>query len=322
VTLWIRGDGFLFSPQIIVNGSSVSSELLEASGNGARVTAQSNGYQTDDSFFEEMKAVLPLLGGTKESPILLFVDGHGSRLQRRVIELLKQNWVYCIISPSHTSMVHQPLDNGVNASFQVIYNQLYTAMMNIKHSKITDAECARNIVLAIGQLQSSSVLRHAWKVVGLPQGTVAPATLEPSVFTIGIPYRDPSLPSVNAALIKHLFSPPNLILPPGSPCTIPDPSSRVAGLLDAARHYRDALAQANSSSFSSSSSSGSRLTYFLQQLPKDVTTMHRYMYTCARNGPLQTFASLTHEETTAAAEQIEGDFNSTTPGCSAEHRYW
>jgi hypothetical protein len=52
-------DGVLLPPQIISQGVTVSSDILERLQDGASVTAQPKGFQTDESFLEEIKRVAP-----------------------------------------------------------------------------------------------------------------------------------------------------------------------------------------------------------------------------------------------------------------------
>ena len=53
-----------------------------------------------------------------DEPVLLVVDGHGSREQGSVMELFKANNVHVLVIPAHTSHILQPLDLGVNKVFK------------------------------------------------------------------------------------------------------------------------------------------------------------------------------------------------------------
>lgn len=49
--------------------------------------------------------------------VLLLLDGHASHWSYEVLEYLRVNNVYCLISPPHASIWAQDNDAGVNASF-------------------------------------------------------------------------------------------------------------------------------------------------------------------------------------------------------------
>ena len=59
--------------------------------------------------------------GLQNTPILLVLDGHSSRLSLPVIRLCKQLKVMVLILPSHTSSFTQPLDRGPNGVLKQVY---------------------------------------------------------------------------------------------------------------------------------------------------------------------------------------------------------
>jgi hypothetical protein len=52
----------------------------------------------------------------EKEPVILFLDGHSSRWCLPALKYLQENGVHLFFFPSHTSIITQPNDNGVNAS--------------------------------------------------------------------------------------------------------------------------------------------------------------------------------------------------------------
>jgi len=78
VHMFIRANGVMdIPPLVIMRGDSISSDILEA------------------------------IVGTNIQVTATLID--------KVIELCRKNHTYFVLQPSHTSMIHQPLDNGINA---------------------------------------------------------------------------------------------------------------------------------------------------------------------------------------------------------------
>ena len=67
---------------------------------------------------------LPVDQGKGKMPVFLFVDGHTSRWSYEGLTLLKENNVYVICLPSHSTIFSQPNDAGVNASFKAVFGQI------------------------------------------------------------------------------------------------------------------------------------------------------------------------------------------------------
>ena len=93
-----------------------------------RVVCGSSSWQTRQTF-EEMMANYYLpemvhrreLLDMKDTPILLLLDGHSSRLSLPVIRLCRKLNVMMLILPSHTSSFTEPLDRGPNGVLKQVY---------------------------------------------------------------------------------------------------------------------------------------------------------------------------------------------------------
>ena len=131
VHLYVRANGQLLSPLVILPGLSVNVNIINLFNktNGV-ITATETAYQTEDTFYEDLKQILPLIGATESAPGILDLDGHITPLQSRVEALCQKYHINCIISPSHGSILYQALNNEINASLQALYNTKYYAIQS------------------------------------------------------------------------------------------------------------------------------------------------------------------------------------------------
>ena len=102
------------------------------------IYCQSSAYQTRESFTKMMiNYYLPEMIRRrtvlkKEStPIILFLDGHSSRLSIPVIRFAFQHNIKLIILPAHTSSITQPLDRCSNGVLKKVFSSLCLTHTNL-----------------------------------------------------------------------------------------------------------------------------------------------------------------------------------------------
>ncbi len=78
-----------------------------------RVQTTNSGSMTQEVFFVYAKHFVEALP-SEHGPVILFLDGHGSRWNQEALQFLMQNRVFPFILASHTSIWSQPNDAGVN----------------------------------------------------------------------------------------------------------------------------------------------------------------------------------------------------------------
>ena len=79
------------------------------------------GWITSDLFVEWFKFFIRNIPRTL--PVLLIQDGHSSHVSIELVELARENGVYLLCLPSHTSHILQPLDVGVFKSFKTNFSK-------------------------------------------------------------------------------------------------------------------------------------------------------------------------------------------------------
>ena len=108
------------------------------------IYCQSSAYQTRESFSKMMvDYYLPEMIRRRtvlkkeNTPIILFMDGHSSRLSIPVIRFAFQHNIKLIILPAHTSSITQPLDRCSNGVLKKVFSSLCLTHTNL--SKTPDS---------------------------------------------------------------------------------------------------------------------------------------------------------------------------------------
>ena len=86
-----------------------------------------SGWINDDFFLQWFKFFLTRIPPTQ--PVLLIMDGHGTRMSIELIELARSSGIYLLCLPSHTTHILQPLGVGVFKSFKSNFQNLATNIL-------------------------------------------------------------------------------------------------------------------------------------------------------------------------------------------------
>ena len=113
---------------------------------GLRVQCEPTSWQTRASFERMMSSYyIPEMTSRRErlhttnSPILLLVDGHTSRLSHHVIEECVRKNIILMILPSHTSNTTQPLDCDPNGVLKAQFCKECAVRVNYKRTQKAEA---------------------------------------------------------------------------------------------------------------------------------------------------------------------------------------
>jgi hypothetical protein len=142
---------------------------------------------------------LPKDQGKGQMPVFLFLDGHASRWTYKGLKFLKDNNVYVICLPSHTSIFSQPNDAGLNAAFKWLFGQVVTEWRTTHMANIYGpmtrqdfnlcfvATWTRFVVEQHEKLARTGVnaITSAWNNVGLVKGDPKCVFWERAIATIG-----------------------------------------------------------------------------------------------------------------------------------------
>lgn len=113
-----------------------------------------SGWMTADLFPHALEHIIQTTKCTKEHPLLLILDNHGSHITIETINKARDNGVIMLTFPPHTSHKLQPLDVSVFSSFKSRYNlACHDYLINNPGKIIT----IYNIAELVGKVYQSSI---------------------------------------------------------------------------------------------------------------------------------------------------------------------
>jgi len=160
-------------PVLSANGNVIATLLLQrcqsvpvdvakfVSMNNLCISATENAQQSDVSWLNFAEVWLPLCGTTWENPGFVYIDGHSSHITRAFIHLAAKHAIYVVVEPSHTSIILQVADVGINRFLKTRYCQEYTASIcasGVTGKVFDDAERIGCVVRTLLALQASPEL--------------------------------------------------------------------------------------------------------------------------------------------------------------------
>lgn len=185
-----------------------------------------NAQQTDETWLDYAKVWLQLCNTSWERPGFVYIDGHSSHVTRAFIHIAEKHSVYVIVEPSHTSIVLQVADVGINRLLKEQHSREYTSGIcatNVVGNIFYDSERVGFIVRSLHSLQNQKeLIVNCFKKCALLSGyRDVRSHFPPSEFNAGALLRDLDLPKVDATYVSAVLSLKNLSDRRGAPVTIP-----------------------------------------------------------------------------------------------------
>lgn len=116
--------GMYIPPMLIFPCTNESKQLKKGKPAGSLVRYYLSGWVQGYPFAEWFAHFIDFTHPTKESPVLLILDGHYSHTRNlKVIDLARQNHVILISLPPHTTNCLQPLDRAYMSPFKFSYSK-------------------------------------------------------------------------------------------------------------------------------------------------------------------------------------------------------
>lgn len=124
VLLCINAAGDQFIPPLFVfPRARIDLKLKKDAPEGSIFDAQDSGWITVSGFLKWLEAFVKHVHPTKESPVLLILDGHSTHKDLQVILFAKENYVHMLSLPPHTTHKLQPLDRTIMKPFKAVFNE-------------------------------------------------------------------------------------------------------------------------------------------------------------------------------------------------------
>lgn len=181
----ISAEGTSLTSTIIFNHKTIPSLLSAYVKNGIiNISGQKKGWMTKEIFLDWIKWFIKQVNDKRKkfglplnTPAMLVLDGHSSRLCPESWKLLKENYIHCTTLPAHTSHVLQPLDRSVFGPFKVKLKSELSKNHNLElkyetEQKISDRQIRRcriviSMINAWQQSATTQNIQHGFEKTGL-----------------------------------------------------------------------------------------------------------------------------------------------------------
>ena len=167
-----------------------------------------------------------MCGASYENPGVVYIDGHTSHVTKDFIELAAKHSIYVVVEPSHTSMLLQVADLGINLFIKEQFGREYNASFlecNMNSKAFDDVERMACVVRTVEALRNErNRISKCFEKAGLlTHYSELKHHFDTTMFKDGVSLRESSLPEVTQTYITEVFSLQNLSLAIGSPVVIP-----------------------------------------------------------------------------------------------------
>lgn len=127
-----------------------------------------NGWMTKESFLKWLQHFVSFTKPSKEDPVLLIIDGHGSHKDLDVILYARENYVHMISFPPHTTHKLQPLDRTFMKPFKNCYNAACSLWMRANPGlRINDYDIAQLVADAYKQVCRLDIAENGFRCTGI-----------------------------------------------------------------------------------------------------------------------------------------------------------
>lgn len=178
VALCLSASGHYVPPLMIFPCVRMKNELLDGAPTGTVAVCHPSGWMQQHIFTEWLRHFISYVKPTKESPVLLILDGHATHTKNiDAIELARDNGVHMLCLRPHCTHRLQPLDVGFMGPLSTFYSQaVQTWLRNHPGRVVTQFQ----IALLFGSAFERAATMHnavsAFKKTGI-------APFNPNTFT-------------------------------------------------------------------------------------------------------------------------------------------
>ncbi|XP_065665046.1 uncharacterized protein LOC136086699 [Hydra vulgaris] len=115
--------GRYMPPMLIFPRQRMKAELMDGASPGAWAECHPSGWIQTDLFINWLKKFILHTGATKDSPVLLILDGHATHTKSiELIDIAKENGVILLCLPLHCTHKMQPLDISFMKPLSTFYD--------------------------------------------------------------------------------------------------------------------------------------------------------------------------------------------------------
>lgn len=128
----------------------------------------SSGWMTTEAFLKWMQHFVSFTKPTKEDPVLLLIDGHGTHKELDVILFARTHHVHMLSFPPHTTHKLQPLDRSFMKPFKDQYNHGCSLWMRANPgARINDYDIAKLVDGAYTKVCRLEIAANGFRCTGI-----------------------------------------------------------------------------------------------------------------------------------------------------------
>lgn len=179
VLLTINAAGSVFIPPMFIfpNKKRIDQVLKVGAPVGSIFAAEETGWITAKSFKNWLEMFAEKTMPSKDSPVLLVLDGHVSHKDLSVIMYAKEHHIHMLSLPPHTTHKMQPLDRAIMRPFKGAYNRACDVWIREHHPlKIALKDISGLVKTAFQAICRMELSQSAFRCTGL-------WPVDPGVFT-------------------------------------------------------------------------------------------------------------------------------------------
>lgn len=160
--------GTFIPPMLIFPRKKMTNILMKGAPAGSIGTCHPSGWIQTHLFTEWFEHFIKETNPTKESPVLLILDGHYSHTRNLdVINIAQNNYVTIMSIPPHTTHKMQPLDRTFMGSFKQYYSEYIRIWQRENGRPVGPYDIAEILGKAYLKCQTGLIAANDFKVTGI-----------------------------------------------------------------------------------------------------------------------------------------------------------
>ncbi|XP_036146776.1 uncharacterized protein LOC118646934 [Monomorium pharaonis] len=164
----MSANGYFIPPFFIFPRMKMNERLMINAPSQSEGVAQPKGWMNSDFFCQWLKHFEKFSHPSKESPVLLLLDGHSSHKSLDVINFCREHNIHLISSPPHTTHKLQPLDRTFMKPFKNAYHERCDMWMRANAgARITDYDIAGLVGEAFTKVARLDIAVSGFKCTGI-----------------------------------------------------------------------------------------------------------------------------------------------------------